>query len=94
MSNRRTTILLLNELLFKGKLFVSDRCKNLIKEFRTHRYKDNSRDGTVVKTDDDALDALRYLLFTIKNPNKMSKKLEKAYKEQYGESVGGTRVVG
>jgi len=66
MSNRRAGIMKVNRLLKDGKLIVSSNCKNLIREFESHYYKDGSRDGEVNKTEDDALDALRYAIMTIK----------------------------
>lgn len=65
MSNRRAGILKVNNLLFNRKIFISDRCKNLISEFENHFYKEGGkRDGEVEKVNDDALDALRYLIFS------------------------------
>ena len=64
MSNRRGWIMKINQLLNLGKLIVSDDCSKLIEEFETHHYKEAWEDGSVEKTDDDALDALRYFIFS------------------------------
>ena len=67
LSARRWGILLINQMLKDGKLVISSRCKNLIKEFESHYYKENGKkDGEVNKVDDDLLDALRYVVFTLK----------------------------
>jgi phage terminase large subunit-like protein len=68
MSNRRTGILMINSLLKNWKLFITDNCKELIKEFESHRYKDwnATKDGEVVKINDDLLDATRYAIFLVK----------------------------
>lgn len=68
MSNRRWGILKLNNLLYNKKVFISDRCKNLINEFENHYYKSWWRDWEVIKENDDALDALRYFIFNYKSP--------------------------
>ena len=64
MSNRRGGIMKINQLLNLGKLMISDKCKPLIEEFETHHYRETGEDGSVEKTDDDALDALRYFIFS------------------------------
>ena len=47
----------------KNKLMVvSKRVKNLAREFGLYRYKKTAEPGTIVKEDDDALDALRYAI--------------------------------
>ena len=84
MSNRKWTIMLLNQMMSDGKLFVSDRCVDLIKEFESHYYKDGNRDGEVIKTDDDLLDSLRYLVSNIKRKKANSvTEREKKYKRKY-----------
>ena len=59
-----------NNLISSKSLFVSDTCVNLINEFHTYRYKDDKDDMNTseepVKTDDHALDALRYCCATHK----------------------------
>lgn len=68
MSNRRTWILMLNTLFKESKLMIADSCSNLIKELETHYYREGGkRDGEVVKENDDLIDALRYIIFEIKN---------------------------
>lgn len=75
MSNRRTWILLLNELFAKGKIIVSDHCSQLIRELETHYYKEGGKkDGEVNKENDDLLDALRYVIFMVKKNNSINKK--------------------
>lgn len=44
------------------RLFVSPKCKALIKELRSYRWDEKARDERPVKENDDAVDALRYLL--------------------------------
>ena len=83
MSNRRAWILKVNHLLNSNKLFISENCKNLIKEFQTHYYKDGKKDGEVDKINDDLLDALRYLIFNLKTRRFVSIK-EKNYKKKFG----------
>ena len=83
MSNRRTWIMMINQLFKDWKLFVSSNCVNLIKEFETHYYKENwKKDWEVNKVNDDLLDALRYVIFsfrkqTIRNTSKEKKELNK-----------------
>ena len=75
-----------NNLLFHRKIFVSDRCKNLISEFSNHFYKEGGkRDGEVEKVNDDALDALRYLIFSYSSPKSKTKK-ESKYIKKYKET--------
>lgn len=64
MSNRRAGIMKINQILNLGKLVISDTCVNLINEFSTHHYAENWVDGSVKKEWDDALDALRYFIFS------------------------------
>lgn len=64
MSNRRAGIMKINQLLALGKLFISDGCVDIINEFETHHYAENGVDGSVNKESDDALDALRYFIFS------------------------------
>ena len=65
LSNRRAWIFKINELFKNDMLLVSDRCMSLIKELEVHAYKGNGSEE-VVKTNDDALDALRYFIFWYK----------------------------
>ena len=64
MSNRRGWIMKINQLLNLGRLIISDKCKPLIEEFETHHYAEKWEDGNVKKENDDALDALRYFVFS------------------------------
>lgn len=75
MSNRRTWILLLNEMMSKWKLLISSNCTKLIRELETHYYKEGGKkDGEVNKENDDLLDALRYVIFMVKKNNWVNKK--------------------
>lgn len=70
MSNRKAGIMMMNQLLMDKKLIISSKCKHLIKEFETHYYKEGGKkDGEVNKINDDLLDALRYVIFTIRKNN-------------------------
>ena len=74
MSNRRSGILLINDLFNKGKLLISDKCTRLIRELETHYYKEGwKKDWEVNKEGDDLLDALRYVIFLIKKNNSRTK---------------------
>ena len=46
-------------------LYVHNNCKNLLKEFRTYRWKADQKKDTVVKQNDHCLDALRYICMTL-----------------------------
>ena len=67
-----------NHQLAIGNLIISDNasCQPLIDEMETHHYKEKGEDGTVEKTDDDALDALRYFIFSYFVPSE-TKELKK-----------------
>lgn len=68
MSNRRTWILMINNLFHNEKLFIADSCKLLIKELESHYYKDGAKkDWEVIKENDDLLDAMRYIIYMVKN---------------------------
>lgn len=70
-------------MFFDNKLFISANCENLIKELETHHFKEWwKKDGEVDKTMDDALDALRYWLFSYKPPKYIWKK-EKNFINKY-----------
>lgn len=47
-----------------GLLKVSDRCKGLLMEFETYSWDEKSGQDKVIKENDHALDALRYLIYT------------------------------
>lgn len=91
MSNRRWGILKLNNLLYNRKVFISDRCKNLINEFENHYYKSWGRDWEVIKENDDALDALRYFIFNYKSP-KVEWRKAKSFKEKWKKSQFQTKI--
>ena len=69
MSNRRTGIMKINQLLALGKLYISESCPKLIEEFETHHFKETWVDGSVNKENDDWLDALRYFIFSYTEQN-------------------------
>jgi phage terminase large subunit-like protein len=81
-SNRKGGILKLNNLLYNRKVFISNRCKNLIYEFENHYYKNWGKDWEVIKEKDDLLDALRYFIFNYKSP-KIETRKEKSFKEKW-----------
>jgi phage terminase large subunit len=58
----------IRELLKGNKLFISLECKNLINEFETYHYPENSKEKNEPekpeKDNDHALDALRYTLYS------------------------------
>ena len=69
LSNRRAGIFRINEMLKNWKLFISDRCMKLVQELETHAYKWNGTED-VKKENDDAIDALRYFIFSYRPPDK------------------------
>jgi len=79
LSNRRAGIFKINELFNNDMLIISDRCKSLVKELEIHAYKWNGSED-VIKTDDDALDALRYFIFWYK-PESSVKKYKRRLKK-------------
>ena len=81
-SNRRTSIMKVNQLLADWKLYISDDNVELIKEFSTHAYKASWKDWTVIKENDDLLDAMRYCIFSIKAPSIQTKQMS-AFEEQW-----------
>lgn len=65
INDRPSGIALINSLFKKKKLFISEDCPQLLYELEHHRYrtkKEGQKDADVVKTDDDIIDAARYLL--------------------------------
>ena len=64
MSNRKWGIFKINNLLNIWKLFIAEKCVSIIEEFETHHFADTGEDWTVKKENDDALDALRYFIFS------------------------------
>ena len=50
-------------LILTGRLVISKKCKNLINEFESYSWSPKT-DGEVIKEKDDALDALRYGIFS------------------------------
>lgn len=89
MSNRRTWILMVNQLFKNKKLFITENCTELIKELQTHSYKISSKDWEVIKENDDLLDALRYAIFSLKYNKLKTSKME-SYEKRYKEKLMGT----
>jgi len=91
MSNRRGWIMRINAELKKGSLIISDSdaCKPLIEEMEVHHYKETGEDWTVEKTDDDALDALRYFVFSYLVPSE--KKNLKRQRRKIGKRAQKSR---
>lgn len=81
-SNRRASIMKVNQLLNDSNLYVWDNNIELIKEFSTHCYKNSSRDWEVIKENDDLLDAMRYCIFSIKPPKIVNNQMD-AFEEKY-----------
>ena len=81
-SNRKAWIFKVNWLLSERKLFISNKCIDLTKEFENHHYKEWWKDWEVEKTQDDALDALRYFIFWYK-PHNVTDILKKEFKNKY-----------
>jgi len=79
LSNRRAWIFKINELFKNWMLLISNKCMDLVKELETHAYKWNGSED-VVKTNDDALDAMRYFIFWYK-PQRESAKLKRRLKK-------------
>ncbi len=52
-------------LIKQKKLIISDKCVNTIKEFNSYSY-DSKKNNEVIKLNDDAMDALRYVLMSSK----------------------------
>src|SRR3990167_5462963 len=58
----------IREMLIRGTLKVNRRCVNLISEFETYSYKEmeeSNNSEKPIKTNDDALDALRYVISSL-----------------------------
>ena len=82
-SNRRAGIMKVNQLLADGKLFIADHLKEAMREFEVHHYKENWVDGSVEKTNDDFLDALRYFIFGYKAPKYVTR-VESSFEKKHG----------
>ena len=83
MSNRRAGIFKINELLKNNMILISTKCKDLVKELETHAYKWDWSEN-VIKTDDDACDALRYFIFSY-SPKSEKRILKKKLKQLRNE---------
>ncbi len=82
-SNRRASIMRMNQLLHDGNLLIGEEQIELIKEFSTHAYAKSGMDGKVIKENDDLLDALRYCIFSIKQPKLKTADMS-AFEEKWG----------
>lgn len=51
--------------LQNGKIFIHKDCKNTISEFTSYSWDDKSGEDKVIKENDHAMDALRYMSYTI-----------------------------
>lgn len=81
-SNRRASIMKVNQLLADEKLYIADHLKEAIREFESHHYIENNKDWAVDKKNDDFLDALRYFIFAYKPPKHTTRReaeLERKY---------------
>lgn len=87
MSNRRSGIMLINHLFYTNKIFISERCVELIKELQSHYYKDGNKDGEVIKENDDLCDGLRYCIFTIDKMSNIKSAAEVKYQKKYKETL-------
>ena len=95
VSNRKAGIMMINQMLKDWKLLISQNCKNLIREFETHYYREGGKkDGEVNKINDDLLDALRYVLWTIKKNQKKWKTIEQRNfeKAQFKKEAKGKEI--
>ncbi len=95
VSNRKAGIMMINQMLKDWKLLISQNCKNLIREFETHYYREwGKKDWEVNKINDDLLDALRYVLWTIKKNQKKGKTIEQRNfeKAQFKQEAKGKKV--
>ena len=54
------------------RLYVFNNCRNLINEFRKYKWAKNPRDERPTKSDDHALDALRYCIGYLSRYNKIN----------------------
>lgn len=84
-SNRKAWILKVNQLLHDNKLFISDKLsKNLVRELEVHHYLWKWKDWAVVKEDDDFIDALRYVIFSLK-PTKIKTRAQEKFEQKYNQ---------
>ena len=92
ISNRKTWIMKLNQLLHDEKIFIASHLKEAIKEFETHSYKEGGKkNGETDKVNDDFLDASRYFIFSYKPPKSMSR-TEQRYQRKYWEKFNERKL--
>ena len=58
-------IQMIRELFLNKRLFINKRCVNLISEFESYAYREDSKDEVPVKENDHAIDALRYVVLSL-----------------------------
>lgn len=89
ISNRRAWIFKINELFKNSMILISNKCKDLVKELETHAYKWDWSEN-VIKTDDDACDALRYFIFSY-NPHSEKRILNKKLRQLRNSKINKNR---
>ncbi|WP_411955532.1 terminase [Alkalibacillus sp. S2W] len=57
------------------KLYISEKCNNLLRELNTYKWKDNGEEE-VVKKDDHGCDALRYGIYSLNNKKQPKRTIE------------------
>jgi hypothetical protein len=77
VSNRKGWIFKINQLLSMWKLYILKSCKNIINEFENHHFAKTWEDWRVEKEQDDALDALRYFIFSYFEPSLISELIKR-----------------
>jgi PBSX family phage terminase large subunit len=58
--------------LLAGDFFICDACKDCIREFGLYRWDEKARDDRPLKTDDHAMDDMRYFVRSVFRPNTFS----------------------
>jgi PBSX family phage terminase large subunit len=83
------------ELLKQKRLFVLSHCKNTIEEFESYSYpeeKDGRLTENPLKENDDAMDALRYVLMTdVDNPSASKPKVTQSNQTGYRQRINFNR---
>lgn len=83
------------ELLKQKRLFVLSHCKNTIEEFESYSYpeeKDGRLTENPLKENDDAMDALRYVLMTdVDNPSSSKPKVTQSNQTGYRQRINFNR---
>lgn len=93
MSNRKTGIMKVNQMLHDQKIFLDSELKPAIKEFESHSYKEwGKRNWDTDKINDDFLDALRYFIFSYK-PVKTMTTAERKYRDKWNEEYSRKKKI-